>query len=243
MAVNYPYYIPQQQQSQYAAIPYAPQQRMPYVEQPQIGIKGRPVSSIEEVKATSIDFDGSVFFFPDLANKKIYTKQINLDGTSTHYCSIVKAMEEKDEEHRKYYIPITPPYYLPDRDMDRNEWGRMYYPRSRDSQGRYTESDRGDMQDSSRNYGDRPIYYNEKEFPMDLRDSREGRSPMIRRMYMESKELHKDKEIKMKELDKYMKELSEDLVEMIDDASPEERQLLEKKISALATKISSLNHV
>lgn len=83
MAVNYPYYIPQQQQPQYAAIPYAPQQRMPYVEQPQIGIKGRPVSSIEEVKATSIDFDGSVFFFPDLANKKIYTKQINLDGTST----------------------------------------------------------------------------------------------------------------------------------------------------------------
>lgn len=140
-------------------------------------------------------------------------------------------------------VPITPPYYLPDRDMDRNEWGRMYYPRSRDSQGRYTESDRGDMQDSRRNYGDRPIYYNEKEFPMDLRDSREGRSPMMRRMYMESKELHKDKEIKMKELDKYMKELSEDLVEMIDDASPEERQLLEKKISALATKISSLNHV
>lgn len=83
MAVNYPYYMPQQQQPQYAATPYVPQQRMPYVEQPQIGIKGRPVSSIEEVKATSIDFDGSIFFFPDLANKRIYTKQINLDGTST----------------------------------------------------------------------------------------------------------------------------------------------------------------
>lgn len=79
MAVNYPYYMPQQ----FAAAPYMPQQRMQYVEQSQIGIKGRPVSSIEEVKATSIDFDGSVFFFPDLANKKIYTKQINLDGTST----------------------------------------------------------------------------------------------------------------------------------------------------------------
>jgi hypothetical protein len=35
------------------------------------------------VRATSIDFDGSVFYFPDLANKRIYTKQINLDGTST----------------------------------------------------------------------------------------------------------------------------------------------------------------
>ena len=46
-----------------------------------LGLKGRPVSSVEEVKAASIDFDGSVFFFPDLANKRIYTKYINMDGT------------------------------------------------------------------------------------------------------------------------------------------------------------------
>jgi hypothetical protein len=31
----------------------------------------------------TIDFDGSTFFFPDLANKKIYTKQINMDGTAS----------------------------------------------------------------------------------------------------------------------------------------------------------------
>lgn len=43
----------------------------------------RPVSSIEEVRAASIDFDGSVFYFSDLANKRIYTKQINLDGTAS----------------------------------------------------------------------------------------------------------------------------------------------------------------
>jgi len=41
------------------------------------------VSSIEEARAQSIDFDGSIFYFPDLANQKIYTKQINPDGTST----------------------------------------------------------------------------------------------------------------------------------------------------------------
>lgn len=41
----------------------------------------RPVSSVEEVKASSIDFDGSVFYFPDVANKRIYTKFINLDGS------------------------------------------------------------------------------------------------------------------------------------------------------------------
>lgn len=46
------------------------------------GLKGRPVSSIEEVRAAQIDFDGSLFVFPDVANKKIYTKQIKLDGTA-----------------------------------------------------------------------------------------------------------------------------------------------------------------
>lgn len=64
--------------------PYYPGTRfMAPEQQQQIGIKGRPVSSIDEVRATTIDFDGSVFYFPDLANKKIYTKQINYDGTST----------------------------------------------------------------------------------------------------------------------------------------------------------------
>lgn len=46
------------------------------------GIKGRPVTSFEEARASMIDFDGSVFYFPDLANKRIYTKQINMDGTA-----------------------------------------------------------------------------------------------------------------------------------------------------------------
>lgn len=55
-------------------------QRPPIIQN--YGLKGRPVSSLEEVRAISIDFDGSVFFFPDLANKRIYTKQINMDGTA-----------------------------------------------------------------------------------------------------------------------------------------------------------------
>lgn len=58
--------------------------QQPQIRTPQIaGLKGRPVSSLDEVRATSIDFDGSIFYFPNLANDKIYTKQINLDGTST----------------------------------------------------------------------------------------------------------------------------------------------------------------
>ena len=45
-------------------------------------LKGRPVSSIDEVKATPIDFDGSIFLFPDIANKRIYTKQVGIDGSA-----------------------------------------------------------------------------------------------------------------------------------------------------------------
>ena len=66
------------QPNQSPAATYQPQLR----QQP-IGLKGRPVSSIDEARASSVDFDGTVFYFPDLANKCIYTKQINLDGTAT----------------------------------------------------------------------------------------------------------------------------------------------------------------
>ena len=75
---NYGYYNPQSQIRQ----TIAPQLTQPIMQQQPI-LKGHPVASLEEARATSIDFDGSVFFFPDLANKKIYTKQINADGTAS----------------------------------------------------------------------------------------------------------------------------------------------------------------
>lgn len=60
-------------------------QRLNYLESqvmPSNMIKGRPVASIEEVRALPIDFDGSIFYFPDMSNNKIYTKQIGLNGQS-----------------------------------------------------------------------------------------------------------------------------------------------------------------
>ena len=63
--------------------PYQTQQqvRLPYAD-PTL-LKGRPVTSIEEVRAAPIDFDGSIFYFPDMTNNRIYTKQINMDGTAS----------------------------------------------------------------------------------------------------------------------------------------------------------------
>lgn len=46
-------------------------------------LKCRPVSSREEAMAFQIDLDGSLWVFPNVANGKIYTKQINNDGTAS----------------------------------------------------------------------------------------------------------------------------------------------------------------
>ena len=60
---------------------YQPQMMQQQTQQMQM-IKGRPVSSYDEAKASMIDLDGSLFVFTDIANKKIYTKQIMLDGSA-----------------------------------------------------------------------------------------------------------------------------------------------------------------
>ena len=71
----------QQNYSYYPNTPYQSTQKPMVPLQPTL--KGRPVSSIDEVRAIAVDFDGSISYFPDLANNRIYTKQINMDGTST----------------------------------------------------------------------------------------------------------------------------------------------------------------
>ena len=45
-------------------------------------LKCRPVASKEEARAFQIDLDGSLWVFTDVGNGKIYTKQINADGTA-----------------------------------------------------------------------------------------------------------------------------------------------------------------
>ena len=41
------------------------------------------MTSYDEAKAAMIDLDGSIYIFPDINNRVIYTKQINLDGTAS----------------------------------------------------------------------------------------------------------------------------------------------------------------
>ena len=87
--MGYPYNMGYQQPMRYQT----PQQRLAEMEQqyPQFAsnnqgqnfMKCRAVTSIDEAKASMIDLDGSINVFTDIGNKKIYTKQMNLDGTAT----------------------------------------------------------------------------------------------------------------------------------------------------------------
>ena len=103
MYPSYNYYPPRQQQQ-----PSPQMQQMQMQQQIPPFLKGRPVSSLEEVKAIPIDFDGSIFYFPDIANRKIYTKQINLDGTATinmyEYKVIPIAQEPIQKDTNNTYI-------------------------------------------------------------------------------------------------------------------------------------------
>ena len=87
---------------------YFPQNQQPIRQQAPVQnqsimyLKGRPVSSIEEVKAIPIDFDGSIFIFPDIANKQIYTKQINLDGTASINLYELKVLQQPTTQTSDY---------------------------------------------------------------------------------------------------------------------------------------------
>lgn len=154
-----------------------------------------------------------------------------------YYCSITKAMEdsEKEKEYSQgtnnyYYTERYMPYDTYHRDMDRME-GRMYYTDG----GNNTSSS---STNSSNGNNSSTMNYTERDYPI-MRDSREGRSPMRRKMYMESKATHQDDRA-MNDLENYMRDLNQDIMEMINQASPEEKEILKKKMNVLATKLQNV---
>lgn len=165
-----------------------------------------------------------------------------------YYCTITEAMEgkgshggneyefefNKHQEHshypegggsREYYQEYPMMYNMP----RMYESGQMYN-NGRSSGGMGGNNSNGSGGSSRSNFSE----------PMAMRDYREGRSPESRRMYMESKEMNHDKATQLRELEKYMQELSSDVVDMIQDSTSDEKQYLEKKLMALASKISQM---
>ena len=138
---------------------------------------------------------------------------------------------------------------------------RRFYDNYRYANGRFAPKGRGtrhgyieppyyhQMPDDYRTWEDKPVqermrdldrmsgrmHYTEPTTA--TRDSREGKSGMMRRSYIEAKEMHKDKDTTMQELEKYLKGVSEDITDVIGNMTPEERSMLKSKMSTLVTKL------
>ena len=133
-----------------------------------------------------------------------------------YYCTIVEAMEKKNEDKSTTNInyQTEPSYY---RDIDRND-GRMYYTPG------YMGRNNSGNNNSKQNYSM-------------MRDSREGRSPQSRKMYMEGQEMHNDSKKQMLSLETYMHELTNDILEMVKKATPDEKEMLRNKMNILVQQI------
>ena len=164
---------------------------------------------------------------------------------------IVEAME-KSEDNEDIMRMVEQYEDYPD---------RRFYDNYRYANGRFAPKGRGtrrgyieppyyhQMPDDYRTWEDKPvqermrdldrmsgrIHYTEPTTA--TRDSREGKSGMMRRSYIEAKEMHKDKDTTMQELEKYLKGVSEDITDVIGSMTPEERSMLKSKMSTLVTKL------
>jgi hypothetical protein len=130
-------------------------------------------------------------------------------------------------------------YMMPDMDYDEMERmrdydrgaGKMYYSGSGSSGGSSmgSSSSMGSGQSSSDSMGGNRNYS-------------ESRYDRAKRGYEETKTMHKDnssesKQAKMKELENYMKSLAEDVTDMVNDMSQEEKSLVKQKMQVLMQKI------
>ena len=149
-----------------------------------------------------------------------------------YYCTVTKAMKEGSEKEDMMYYTQMP--YKDEKHS--SDWDRMYY-----TEGRSNSNTNMRNSSTSGKQQEHVSYYHERELPDTFQDEREGKSYRSRRMYMEARESKQDKTAQMRELEKYAQELTQDIVDMIQDASIEERQFLSKKIALLANKIIQTN--
>ncbi len=165
-----------------------------------------------------------------------------------YYCSIIKAMEKSEKESEDSYRSSSPTQiaYFMEKDRypmgDYRDGDRMYYERGGSNNGNQS-SNSGSS--SGSNSGSRYYvpYMEYAPYMMRDKDWRDeqlygGRSSASRRMYMENKQHSGDDQASMKELEHYIKDLGEDLTDMIKDSSVEEKQMLATKLQQLATKIN-----
>lgn len=166
---------------------------------------------------------------------------------AVYYCTITESMEKQawEEQESMYYTPYMYNQGAPDggrAPMYKDNRGGMIrrYDDGQTSYSMYHDRDAGMYPGQREPMIPAPYVYRDgmmrdPSHAM-MRDPKEGRSGERRRMYMDGKG-HKDKVKQMQELEQYMQELATDITEMIQDASPEEKQLMQNRIATLAAKV------
>ena len=164
--------------------------------------------------------------------------------------NIVEAMKEAENEDNMRAIEMYEDY--PE---------RRYYDNYRyKTSGRFAPKDKGSYM-PRRGYEEPPYYHMNPDMyrehtPEYYRDvdrengrlyfsepiTMESRYDKAKRGYEESKMTHKEntpesKQAKMKDLEMYLKELSEDVTQLLADATPEERSMVKNKMLVLTQKI------
>lgn len=160
-----------------------------------------------------------------------------------YYSSIVEAMKKTDEEEKymEKYLPEMAyarnygPYYrnypmmneMPDRMFYR--MGRGGRPRMNYSGGNYGNGNQSGNYSGSNGNG--------RNYYEPWHDEMYGRSWETRRNYMEGKEHNISESTSMENLEEYAKDLTEDLMELVENATPNEKEVLRQKLNTLASKI------
>ena len=165
--------------------------------------------------------------------------------------NIVEAMKEAENEDNMHAIEMYEDY--PE---------RRFYDHYRYADGRFAPKGRGTYQ---RGYSE-PYYHMTPEMYRDMdkytrdrmyftetgidgrgtgmHDTKmsESNYDRAKRNYTETKEMHRantpqDKEVKMRDLEKYMKELSADITDLISGMSQEEMNMAKSKLTTLVSKM------
>lgn len=150
-----------------------------------------------------------------------------------YYCTITEAMEEKSQYDQGSHYPAT--HYYGDTGMMK-KYPNDNYPPYREDPIMYEGGNGRGMNGNSRYYNDTSTRYMTYHEGYPMLPAGEDRGFMSKKRYMDAK-MHNDKAAQMKELEQYTQELASDLTDMIKDATPEEKQLLQQKITLLAQKI------
>lgn len=144
----------------------------------------------------------------------------------------------KDLAQAEYYATITKAMGESEYGVDYDEKGRIdrkYYNKYRYADGRYAPKGRGRMYYDTMSVDDykahTPEYYRDMDRENGVMYYTDNRMK-----YMESKH-SADKGEKMRNLEHYIGDISEDISEMMDGASPEEKNMLKSKLQVMMQKI------